>query len=112
MSLKTSSSLRPWEAFVGAADTGGWTGWKGFQGLEGQWKGWLFTSSAAPVAEVGLEAVVSSSDDSSLAEATEGFGEGGFGDGGEGEGLLAEEGTSYRRFLSGDQPGGRRLLNV
>lgn len=90
-------------------DTGGWDGWKGFQGLEGQWKGLLFTSSAAPVAEVGLETVVSSSDDSSLALAMGEFGEGGEG---EGVGFVEEGGTSYRRFLSGDQPGGRRLLNT
>lgn len=90
-------------AFVGALAIGGWTGWKGFQGLEGQWNGFLFTSSAVPVAEVGLEAVVSSSDDS-LTEAIVGAAAGAT------ECLVMEGGTSYRRFLSGDQPGGRRLL--
>lgn len=104
-------------AFVGAPGIGGCTGWKGFQGLEGQWKGLLFTSPSALVALVGLEAVVSSSDDSSLAEAMGGFCEGAFGDGGgggggfEGEGLV-EEGATSNMFLSGDQPGGRRLLNI
>ncbi len=85
-------------AFVGAAAIAGSTGLKGFQGLYGQWKGSLIASGETD----GLETVVSSSEDSSLAEALEGGAEVG------GE---AEEGTSNRRFLSGDQPGGRRLVN-
>lgn len=91
-------------AFVGAADIGS-TGLKGFQGLDGQWKGLSMTEPAAEATSGeadGLETVVSSSEDSSLVEALEAGAE----DGGE-----AEEGTSNRRFLSGDQPGGRRLVN-
>lgn len=82
-------------------------GLKAFQGLEGQWKGLSFTASAVSVAEVGLEVVVSSSDDSSLAVVDDGGGGGGGGGAAE-----AVEGTSNRKFLSGDQPGGRRLLFI
>ena len=83
-------------ATVGAASL---TGLKVFQGLDGQWKGLSFTASG----EVdGLEAVVSSSEDSSLPAATTGAPVAAGADG---------SGTSYRRFLSGDQPGGRRLVN-
>lgn len=67
-----------------------------FHGLEGQWKG--ATSVAGEVDS--LEAVVSSSEDSSLAAV-------GVGDG-------ASDGAVDgvpSKFLRGDQPGGRRLLN-
>lgn len=90
MSLKVPSA-------EGCGDAAGWTGLKGFQGLDGQWKGLLSFAGEAD----GLDAVVSSSDDSFLGL---GF-KGGF----EGD---AAEGTAYRKFLSGDQPGGRRLMNV
>lgn len=86
-------------ALVGGAGIAGRTGLKGFQGLDGQWKGLSFTVSVAEAASGaadGLRAVESSSEDSSLAEALEG---------------TAVGGTSNRRFLSGDQPGGRRLVN-
>lgn len=89
---------------MGAAAAPSMAGWKGFQGLEGQWV-WL-SAGASGDAE-GLEAAVSSSDDSSLAAGLEGDCAGG--DDGEGE---AEEGGLYRKFLRGDQPGGRRLLKV
>lgn len=69
-----------------------------FQGLEGQWKGWLLALGEAD----GLEAVVSSSDDSSLAGALDGD----CIDGGDRDGEEAGGGGS--RFLRGDQPGGRR----
>lgn len=91
-------------ALAGAPSTGGSTGFQGFQGLEGQWNGWLFTSSAAPVADVCLEAVLSSSDDSFLAEAVEGATVGAA------IGLVTERGASSRIIRSGDQPGGRRRL--
>lgn len=77
-------------SFVGGAGIAGWTGLKGFQGLDGQWKGWSFPASKATSEET--EAVVSSSEDSSLGEDVEG-------------GLVS------KIFLSGDQPGGRRLVN-
>ena len=55
---------------------------------------------------MGPGVLVSSSDDSSLALPVVGLieGEGG------GRGLVGE-GMSNRRFLRGDQPGGRRLVN-
>lgn len=85
-------------AFVGAA---GLTGLKGFQGLDGQWKGLSFDASGVD----GLEVLVSSSEDSSLAESLGGAGGAAGGDG-------TDSGTPYRKFLSGDQPGGRRLVNT
>lgn len=87
-------------AFVGAAGTTGLDALKGFQGLDGQWKGTPVTSVAeATSGEVdGLEAVVSSSEDASLAEAVV-------------EGGEVDGGALNIRFLRGDQPGGRRLLN-
>lgn len=69
----------------------------GVQGLDGQWKGLSFASGEAAC----FEAVVSSSEDSSLAEACVDSGK---------DGDAAVAGTSYRKFLSGDQPGGRRLV--
>lgn len=87
--------------FVGAVGIPVLTGLKGFQGSDGQWKGLSFTAFEAPSGEPDvLEAVVSSSDDSSLAEALDGESSG--------------EAVARRlkiTFLSGDQPGGRRLLN-
>lgn len=87
-------------AFVGAAGTAGLGALKGFQGLDGQWKGTSVTSVAeATSADAdGLEAVVSSSEDASLAEALVGGGE------------VDREALNIR-FLRGDQPGGRRLVN-
>lgn len=75
---------------------------KGFQGLEGQWKGWSFASATCET--VGVAVVVSSSDDLSLVVVAAGFSKGG--DVGATLGL-----TSYKKFLRGDQPGGRRLAN-
>lgn len=89
---------------MGAA---GGMGLKGFQGLDGQWKGLSFPASAPMSGEEGgLDAVVSSSEDSSLAEALSVEG-----------GLVVVggevmEGNSNRMFLRGDQPGGRRLINI
>lgn len=83
VSLKTGASAVMLGASVGAAGLGGL---KTFQGLEGQRRGSSGTTSAAGEAD-GLAAVVSSSEDSSLA---------------------TEPGGST--FLSGVQPGGRRLL--
>lgn len=82
VSLKTGASAVTL-ASVGATGLGGL---KTFQGLEGQRRGSSGTTSGAGEAD-GLAAVVSSSEDSSLA---------------------AEPGCST--FLSGVQPGGRRLL--
>lgn len=83
VSLRTGASTVTLRPSVGAAGLGGL---KTFQGLEGQRRGSSGTTSAAGGAE-GLAAVVSSSEDSSLA---------------------TEPGGST--FLSGVQPGGRRLL--
>lgn len=79
-------------AFVGASGSATLVRFNTFQGLEGQWKG--ATSVAGEVDS--LEAVVSSSEDSSLAAA-------GVGDG-------AADGVPSK-CLRGDQPGGRRLIN-
>lgn len=83
---------------MGSAGAPVWTGLKGFQGLDGQWKGSSFAGEPAC-----LEPVVSSSEDSSLAEGLGGNSTGGD----EGEGTV-----SKRKFLSGDQPGGRRLVST
>lgn len=93
-----SVSLKPSTATVGSASVGAAsaTGVNGFQALDGQWKG---------VSGAGLTAVTSSSDDSSLAAALDGACE----VGGAAE-AAAVAGTSYRMFLSGDQPGGRRRV--
>lgn len=82
-SLKTGAPAVMLGASVGAAGLGAL---KTFQGLEGQRRGSSVTTSAAGEAD-GLAAAVSSSEDSSLA---------------------TEPGGST--FLSGVQPGGRRLL--
>lgn len=80
VSLKAGAAAAGWlAASVGAA---GLAGLKGFQGLDGHRRG------------EGLAAVVSSSEDSSLAK-----------------GVLVE-GEGVPTFLSGVQPGGRRLLRV
>lgn len=99
-------------ASVGAKATTS-TGLNGFQGLDGQWKGLSSAAETTTSAEPDvLAAVVSSSEDSSLAEALEG-------DAAEdddvGFAIVGSEGvggTSNRKFLSGDQPGGRRLTNT
>lgn len=78
---------------VGASDPG----LKGFQGLDGQWKGLSFTALSGEAD--GLDVEVSSSEDSSLTEAWVGDD-------------TVEGGTSIRKFLSGDQPGGRRLIST
>lgn len=83
VSLKTGASAVMLGASVGATGLGGL---KTFQGLEGQRRGSSGTTSTTGEAD-GLAAAVSSSEDSSLA---------------------AEPGCST--FLSGVQPGGRRLL--
>lgn len=70
-------------------------GLKAFQGLEGQWNGLSVTASEEAD---GLEAVVSSSEDSSLVKVVLRDGEAG-------------EGTLIKKCLRGDQPGGRRMLN-
>lgn len=78
-------------ASVGAAGSG----LIGFHGSDGQWKGLSFTAGETD----GLDAVESSSDDSSLVKTGVGGGE-------------VVGGTSIRKFLSGDQPAGRRLVNT
>lgn len=87
VSLKVPSAVG-----VGEASAGG-VGGKALQGLDGQWNGWSISGSTAPSgAGDGLEPVVSSSDDSSLAGA-------------------ALDGDGVGEYLSGVQPGGRRLEN-
>lgn len=79
MSLKAGAAAAGWlGASLGAA---GLSGLKGFQGLDGHRSG------------EGLAAVVSSSEDSSLAGV-----------------LVEDEGVST--VLSGVQPGGRRLMKT
>lgn len=91
-SLKVPSAAGSGEAAsVGAAGSITSVRLNTFQGLEGQWKG---ATSVAGEAD-SLEAVVSSSEDSSLAAV-------GVGDG-------AADGVP--KFLRGDQPGGRRLMS-
>lgn len=82
-------------AAVGASGTAWVGGLKAFQGLEGQWNGLSVTASEEAD---GLEAVVSSSEDSSLVNVGLWDGEAG-------------EGTLIKKCLRGDQPGGRRMLN-
>lgn len=96
-------------AFVGAS---GWTKVKGFQGLDGQWKGPSCTASAATAGEAGgLEAVLSSSEDSSLSGAlSEALWEAVAGGGEDGDEAVG--GALSRMFLSGDQPAGRRLVKI
>lgn len=92
-SLKVPSAVDCGElTSVGAVGSIVLFGLNSFQGLEGQWKG---ATSVAGEAD-SLEAVVSSSEDSSLAAV-------GVGDG-------AADGVPSK-CLRGDQPGGRRLMN-
>lgn len=108
-SLKTPSAVGAWEtSFVAGVGAAGATSgvMKGFQALLGQWKGSMCLASGASEGEsskAGAEVAMSSSEDSSLSEASEG-------DGGETSGDEVM-GTSIKMFLSGDQPGGRRLVN-
>lgn len=92
LSLKAGAFAADWVgASVGAAALGGL---KGFQGLEGHRRGSSTTTSATGEAE-GLAAVVSSSEDSSLAPVVPVVGTGG--------------GST---LLRGVQPAGRRLMKV
>lgn len=92
VSLKGGASAAGWlGASVGAAGLGGL---KGFQGLDGHRRGSPAITLVPGEAE-GLAALVSSSEDSSLAKVVLGEGEGG-----------------CSTFLSGVQPVGRRLLKV
>lgn len=87
LSLRAGASAAGWVgASVGAAALGGL---KGFQGLDGH--RWGLSMGEAE----GLAAVVSSSEDSSLAPGVLGDGEGG-----------------SSTLLRGVQPGGRRLMKV
>lgn len=94
LSLTTGTSAIWLEALVGGAGLGGL---KSFQGLDGQRRGSSVTTSTTPGEADGLAAVVSSSEDSSLAK----VGSTWLGD--------APGGST---FLSGVQPGGRRLLKA
>lgn len=92
MSLKAGASAAGWlGASVGAAALGGL---KGFQGLDGHRRGSSATTSVPGEAEC-LAAVVSSSEDSSLAK-----------------GVVVGGGGVWSAVLSGVQPGGRRLMKV
>lgn len=88
-------------AFVGAADITIGGGLKGFQGLDGQRKG-LSASTSAAEATSGeadeWETVASSSEDSSLTKTVA-------------DGEVGRRSLNSN-FLSGLQPGGRRLLNI
>lgn len=78
-------------AFVEATGAMAPGGLNGFQGSDGQWRWVLFTSM---VGENILRALMSSSEDSSLAAGVIG------------DAVVVEGASSKRMFLSGDQPAG------
>lgn len=88
LSLKTGASAVWVGASVGAAGLGGL---KSFQGLDGQRRGSSVSTSTTPGEADGLAAVVSSSEDSSF---------------------WLGDAPGGSTFLSGVQPGGRRLLKT
>lgn len=93
LSLATGASAIWSGALVGGAGLGGL---KSFQGLDGQRRGSSVNTSTTPGEADGLAAAVSSSEDSSLAKVVTWLG----------------DTSGWSTFLSGVQPGGRRLVKV